>query len=100
MAIGILAMKLIKKAQGLEVIPNIEFWEALPGLVKVGTVRAPIEFICTAYSILLILLAVLVSGGCLSRSLIDWFINTTVLVYRPKVVNSKQWPTVTTEFSV
>jgi len=34
--IGIIFMKFAKKAQGPEIIPNIEFWKGLPSLVKVN----------------------------------------------------------------
>jgi len=29
-------MKIVKKAEGPEIFPNIEFWKSLPGLVKVS----------------------------------------------------------------
>jgi hypothetical protein len=33
---GILFMKYKRGATGKEVIPNVEFWSSLPGLIKVG----------------------------------------------------------------
>jgi 1,2-dihydroxy-3-keto-5-methylthiopentene dioxygenase len=33
---GIIFMKFVKHAEGIEIIPNVEFWVAIPGLVKDG----------------------------------------------------------------
>ncbi|XP_033761899.1 uncharacterized protein LOC117343583 [Pecten maximus] len=35
---GILFMKMVRQAQGTEVVPNVSFWGSLPGLVKDGFV--------------------------------------------------------------
>lgn len=37
---GIIFNRTRREAQGLEMVPNITFWKALPGLVKVSTSRS------------------------------------------------------------
>jgi len=35
LVVGVIIMKTVKKAEGANLIPNVDFWKSLPSVVKV-----------------------------------------------------------------